>query len=77
MGIERPKDLEPWRIHGERTVYDNRWVKLTLVEVEPPGVERFEHRAVRLHHVAIAAAVADQHRGLMLGRYRFVADPWG
>lgn len=77
VSIERPDDLEPWQIHGERTVYDNRWVKLTLVDVEPPGVERFEHHVVRLHHVAIAAVVDDQDRVLMLWRYRFVADQWG
>ncbi|MFD4689750.1 NUDIX domain-containing protein [Streptomyces sp. NPDC058463] len=77
VSIERPEDLEPWQIHGERTVYDNRWVKLTLVDVEPPGVERFEHHVVRLHHVAIAAVVDDQDRVLMLWRYRFVADKWG
>ncbi|MGW3829315.1 NUDIX domain-containing protein [Streptomyces sp. NPDC005071] len=77
VSIERPDDLAPWQIHGERTVYDNRWVKLTLVDVEPPGVERFEHHVVRLHHVAIAAVVDDQDRVLMLWRYRFVADKWG
>ncbi|MCX5140857.1 NUDIX domain-containing protein [Streptomyces sp. NBC_00338] len=77
VSIERPEDLEPWQIHGERTVYDNRWVKLTLVDVEPPGDERFEHHVVRLHHVAIAAVVDDQDRVLMLWRYRFVADQWG
>ncbi|MER5896002.1 NUDIX domain-containing protein [Streptomyces sp. NPDC001876] len=77
VSIERPEDLEPWQIHGERTVYDNRWVKLTLVDVEPPGVERFEHHVVRLHHVAIAAVVDNQDRVLMLWRYRFVADKWG
>ncbi|WP_392670232.1 NUDIX domain-containing protein [Streptomyces sp. LN785] len=77
VSIERPDDLEPWQIHGERTVYDNRWVKLTLVDVEPPGVERFEHHVVRLHHVSIAAVLDDQDRVLMLWRYRFVADKWG
>ncbi|MFF1934597.1 NUDIX domain-containing protein [Streptomyces sp. NPDC058228] len=77
VSIERPDDLEPWQIHGERTVYDNRWVKLTLVDVEPPGVERFEHHVVRLHHVSIAAVLDAQDRVLMLWRYRFVADKWG
>ncbi|MFE5029960.1 GntR family transcriptional regulator [Streptomyces sp. NPDC056656] len=72
-----PGELEPWKIHGERTVYDNRWVKLTLVDVEPPGVDRFEHHVVRLHHVAITAVIDDQDRVLMLWRYRFVPDQWG
>ncbi|WP_449475647.1 NUDIX domain-containing protein [Streptomyces abikoensis] len=72
-----PGPLESWRIHGERTVYDNRWVQLALVDVEPPGVERFEHHVVRLQHVAIAAVVDDRDRVLMLWRYRFVPDKWG
>ncbi|MEV0191870.1 GntR family transcriptional regulator [Kitasatospora purpeofusca] len=70
-------ELEPWRIHGERLVYDNQWVKLALVDVEPPGVERFEHHVVRLQHVAITAVVDDQDRVLMLWRYRFVPGRFG
>ena len=70
-------DLEPWTIHGERTVYDNRWVRLALVDVEPPGVERFEHHVVRLSRVAIAAVVDDADRVLMLWRYRFVPERFG
>ncbi|MEC4015227.1 NUDIX domain-containing protein [Streptomyces sp. H27-D2] len=75
--VSTPGELEPWQIHGERTVYDNPWVKLALVDVEPPGVERFEHHVVRLQHVAIAAVVDDADRVLMLWRYRFVPDRWG
>ncbi|MCX4551360.1 MULTISPECIES: NUDIX domain-containing protein [unclassified Streptomyces] len=75
--VTPPGDLESWRIHGERTVYDNRWVKLDLVDVEPPGVERFEHHVVRLHHVAITVVIDDQDRVLMMWRYRFVPDRWG
>ncbi|PLW72251.1 GntR family transcriptional regulator [Streptomyces sp. SCUT-3] len=70
-------ELEPWKIHGERRIYDNRWVKLDLVDVEPPGTERFEHHVVRLHHVAISAVLDDQDRVLMLWRYRFVPQKWG
>ncbi|SDK98143.1 NUDIX domain-containing protein [Streptomyces indicus] len=77
VSTKNPGPLEPWQIHGERTVYDNPWVKLNLVDVEPPGVERFEHHVVRLHHVAISAVLDDQDRVLMLWRYRFVADKWG
>ncbi|MDX2949159.1 GntR family transcriptional regulator [Streptomyces caniscabiei] len=75
--IEAPTDVEPWQIHGERTLYDNRWVTLNLVDVEPPGVERFEHHVVKLHHVAIAAVVDDRDRVLMMWRYRFVPDAFG
>jgi 8-oxo-dGTP pyrophosphatase MutT (NUDIX family) len=68
---------EPWRIHGERLVYDNPWVRLALVDVEPPGGERFEHHVVRLSHVAIAAVIDPQDRVLMMWRYRFVPRRFG
>ncbi|MFD7668086.1 NUDIX domain-containing protein [Streptomyces sp. NPDC059788] len=77
VSVETPEGLEPWRIHGERTVYDNRWVKLDLWDVEPPGVKRFEHHVVRLHHVAIVAVLDDQDRVLMMWRYRFVPKRFG
>ncbi|SED35322.1 NUDIX domain-containing protein [Streptomyces sp. TLI_105] len=77
VSVQAPTDLEPWQIHGERTLYDNQWVKLELVDVEPPGVERFEHHVVRLQHVAIAAVIDDQDRVLMLWRYRFVPKSFG
>ncbi|MEU7258183.1 NUDIX domain-containing protein [Streptomyces rimosus] len=77
LPVQAPAGLEPWQIHGERTIYDNRWVKLGLVDVEPPGVERFEHHVVRLHQVSIAAILDDQDRVLMLWRYRFVPDSFG
>jgi 8-oxo-dGTP pyrophosphatase MutT (NUDIX family) len=66
-----------WSVHGERTVYDNPWVRLVLVDVEPPEGERFEHHVVRLGRVAIALVVDEQERVLTLWRYRFATDDWG
>ncbi|MFF0091483.1 NUDIX domain-containing protein [Streptomyces canus] len=77
VGATGSGDLEPWQIHGKRPVYNNPWVRLELVDVEPPGVKRFEHHVVRLQHVAITAVLDDQDRVLMLWRYRFVPDQWG
>jgi len=34
-------------VHGERTLYDSDWMRLTLVDVELPSGERFEHHVVR------------------------------
>ncbi|MEV7613962.1 NUDIX domain-containing protein [Streptomyces sp. NPDC089799] len=72
-----PAEGEPWKVHGSRSVYENRWVNLDLVDVEPPGVERFEHHVVRLFRVAVTAVIDDQDRVLMLWRYRFVPQQWG
>ncbi|MFH8477689.1 NUDIX domain-containing protein [Streptomyces sp. NPDC018055] len=77
VSVQHPEDVEPWRIHGQRDLYDNRWVKLQLWDVEPPGVDSFEHHVVKLHHVAITAVIDDQDRVLMLWRYRFVPQQFG
>jgi 8-oxo-dGTP pyrophosphatase MutT (NUDIX family) len=66
-----------WQVHGERPIYKSRWVEVALVDVEPPGGERFEHHVVRMPRAAIAVVLDDDERVLMLWRHRFVADRWG
>jgi 8-oxo-dGTP pyrophosphatase MutT (NUDIX family) len=66
-----------WKTFGRRTVYDNRWVQLELVEVEAPNGERWEHHVVHLGRVAIALLVNDRDEVLLLHRYRFAVDQWG
>ncbi|MCP2262242.1 ADP-ribose pyrophosphatase YjhB, NUDIX family [Streptoalloteichus tenebrarius] len=73
---ESAEGLE-WTVRGERTVYDNQWVRLALVDVEPPDGRRFEHHVVNLHRVAIALVVDEEERVLTLWRYRFAVDQWG
>jgi 8-oxo-dGTP pyrophosphatase MutT (NUDIX family) len=71
-----PEELK-WVVRGERTIYDNRWVKLKLVDVEPPGGNRFEHHVVKLDHVAVALLLNEKEEVLTLWRYRFAIDQWG
>ncbi|MFG1826565.1 NUDIX hydrolase [Microbispora bryophytorum] len=66
-----------WIVHGERLIYDNRWIRLGLVDVEIPDGERFEHHAVHLDRAAIAVVVDEQQRVLMMWRHRFLFDRWG
>jgi 8-oxo-dGTP pyrophosphatase MutT (NUDIX family) len=67
-----------WTVHGERSLYESEWVRLTLVDVEIPGEERFEHHVVRMPHKAAGAVVHDPDRGLLLlWRHRFITDTWG
>jgi 8-oxo-dGTP pyrophosphatase MutT (NUDIX family) len=71
------KEHGVWKTYGERTLYDNRWVRLSLVDVEAPNGERWEHHVVRLDRVAIAMLVNERDEVLMLHRYRFAVDQWG
>src|SRR5512146_1123073 len=67
-----------WTVHGERTLYDSDWVRLTLVDVEVPDGPRFEHHVVRVPRPAAGAVVYDPERGLLLlWRHRFITDSWG
>lgn len=76
MASDNP-DAPAWKIHGQRTLYDNRWVRLDQVDIEPPGGRRWWHHVVRLRPIA-AAIVLDSHdRVLMLYRHRFVPDRFG
>ena len=68
-----------WTVHGERSLYDSEWVRLTLVDVELPSGSRFEHHVVRMPAAAAGVVVADPgHDGvLLLWRHRFTTDTWG
>jgi 8-oxo-dGTP pyrophosphatase MutT (NUDIX family) len=67
-----------WTVHGERVLYDSEWVRLTLVDVEVPGQERFDHHVIRMPNQASGTIVHDDARGvLLLWRHRFITDTWG
>lgn len=68
-----------WTIHGERSLYDSEWVRLTLVDVELPSGSRFEHHVIRMPAAASGVVVQDPaHDGvLLLWRHRFTTDTWG
>ncbi|WP_034278434.1 NUDIX domain-containing protein [Actinospica robiniae] len=71
------EDGSVWKVYGSRTIYDNQWIKVDLVDLEQPDGHRFEHHVVRLRAAAIAVMLDEQDRVLMLWRHRFVADRWG
>ena len=68
-----------WTVHGERSLYESEWVRLTLVDVELPSGSRFEHHVIRMPAAAAGVVVEDPaHDGvLMLWRHRFTTDTWG
>ncbi|MGW9210653.1 NUDIX hydrolase [Embleya sp. NPDC055664] len=66
-----------WRVHGERVVYDNEWIRVFLTDVELPDGDRFEHHVVKLKPAAVMVLVDDDERVLLMWRHRFVSDRWG
>lgn len=66
-----------WQVHGERSVYSSDWVSVSLVDVEVPGVRRFEHHAVEAGDAAGVVLLDPDDRVLLLWRHRFLHDAWG
>jgi 8-oxo-dGTP pyrophosphatase MutT (NUDIX family) len=65
-------------VHGERFLYESPWVSLSMVDVEVPDGQRFEHHVVRSTGPAVGVVVTDPERGvLLLWRHRFMTDEWG
>ena len=54
-----------WRVHGERQIYGSRWVEVSLIDVELPHGERFEHHVVRLPSAVAVVVLDDADRVLM------------
>jgi len=70
-------DAHRTKRHGERIVYDSEWVRLAMVDIEPPDGRRFEHHVVHMKPVAIAVLLNDADEILMVRRHRFATDEWG
>jgi 8-oxo-dGDP phosphatase len=72
------EEPERARQDGERSLYDSEWVRLQPVDVEVPGLRRFDHHVVRMPTEASGVVVRDPDRGvLLLWRHRFITDTWG
>jgi 8-oxo-dGTP pyrophosphatase MutT (NUDIX family) len=66
-----------WHLHGERAIYESRWMRVGVADVELPDGEHIEHDVVRLPRPASAAVVRDDNgRVLLLWRHRFITDSW-
>lgn len=68
--------MAQWQVHGERSLYESRWLKLDLVDVELPDGQRFEHHVVRMDRVVGVVVFDDSNRVLLLWRHRFITDTW-
>jgi 8-oxo-dGTP pyrophosphatase MutT (NUDIX family) len=69
-------DPSRWILHGRRTVLEDEWLKLSMVDVELPDGRRFEHHVVRLHSASMVVILDDRDRVLLMWRHRFVPDAW-
>ncbi|MCC3655110.1 MULTISPECIES: NUDIX hydrolase [Streptomyces] len=66
-----------WKNTGERTVYENRWFRVNLADVELPDGRRLDHYLIRLRPVAAATVVNEANEVLLLWRHRFITGTYG
>ncbi|MFJ8666821.1 NUDIX hydrolase [Streptomyces sp. NPDC093600] len=66
-----------WTKLSEQPVYENRWFRVNLADVELPDGRRLDHYLIRLRPVAVATVVNEDDEVLMLWRHRFITDSWG
>ncbi|MCK9870273.1 NUDIX hydrolase [Nocardiopsis dassonvillei] len=67
-----------WTVHGERTIYDHRWVRLGKADITTPSGARFEHHTLHLPSAVVIAIVDQAENKVLMGhRHRFVPDTWG
>ena len=65
-----------WHVHGERSLYDSEWVRLSLVDIELPSGRRFEHHVVRMPASAAGVVVTDPgHDGVLPVSYTHLTLP--
>ncbi|MFJ3906106.1 NUDIX hydrolase [Streptomyces sp. NPDC090025] len=68
--------MSEWTVHGARPIYTSPWVSLDLVDVEPPGHDRYEHHLIKLAPVAAVVLLDDADHVLLMWRHRFATDSW-
>lgn len=75
--VVKRTDPHEWLVYGERDIYRSEWVRLSLVDVEPPQGGRFEHHVVTMRPAAMTAILdaAETHVGL-IWRHRFAPGVW-
>ncbi|WP_225849852.1 NUDIX hydrolase [Streptomyces sp. HPF1205] len=69
--------MAAWKNLGERTVYENPWLRVNLADVELPDGRHLDHYLLRQRPVALATAVNEKNEVLLLWRHRFIPDSWG
>ena len=67
----------PWTIHGEQVIYENKWIGVTEYDVVNPGGGKGIYGKVRYKNLAIGVLPLD-HVGntWLVGQYRFVLDAY-
>ena len=65
----------PWKILGEKKIYENPWIKITEFDVVNPSGGKGIYGKVHLQNIATGALPLDEALNIYLvGQYRFTID---
>lgn len=69
--------LSPWKILGEKDIYDNKWINLTEYDVINPSGGKGIYGKVHFKNLAVGVVVIDNDwRTYLVGQYRFTIDEY-
>ena len=66
--------VESWKIKDERVVYEDRWVRVALADVELPDGRQYEYTALRRIPGAGVVAFNEDDEILLQQEYRYPLD---
>lgn len=65
----------PWKIEGEKKIYENAWIRLSEYDVINPGGGKGIYGKVHFRNIAVGVIVLDEERNTYLvGQFRFATN---
>jgi len=72
-----PESINPWKITGQKEIYDNPWLHITEYDVINPGGGTGIYGKVHFKNTAIGIIALDDERNTYLvGQFRFVLNEY-
>ena len=70
-------EQNPWKILGQKLIYNNPWIRLTEFDVINPGGGEGIYGKVHYKNTAIGVvALDDQMNTYLVGQFRFTVDEY-
>ena len=75
--MDETEVMNPWKINGQKKVYDNPWISVTEFDVINPSGGKGIYGKVHFKNAAIGVIVLDEAMNTWLvGQYRFVLNAY-
>ncbi len=61
----------PWKIHGERKVFENAWMDVIEYDAQNPGGRRAPYGVVHFKNIAVGIVAIEDNHIWLVGQHRF------